>query len=282
MPYYRHSDLKREYIGKIKEKPEDIEMTKKFIEHYGLTSKSDGKKPTSTSVYQWYKKKTGHLISKWYDDAAGIKKEDVKKSQDPIIHPEQPPVVPEVQNPPPAEIPSIHTQPVSNPPEPPKAQNDTVVPPEIPVDEEFSGIEGNEKEISETDMTIVPSSENRKSILAAGTEKIKIELGKVGTVVADFEAWIYSRWNLRPLNENERVETAESIQTVLDKRIKLYSQNGDIFNVIIVISSHAGSRILENKLGTQKQHDNRNRDNTEEYTYEGRDPTAPMIAGKDF
>lgn len=79
------------------------------------------------------------------------------------------------------------------------------------------------------------------------TKKIKIKLGRFGQTVADSEQFVYYKYNLNDAMadaevEAERKETKEDIDMLIENRLKLVSEFGDVINVVIDIFSHIATR----------------------------------------
>ena len=79
------------------------------------------------------------------------------------------------------------------------------------------------------------------------TKKIKIKLGRFGQTVADSEQFVYYKYDLNNVMvdaevEAERRETKEDMDMLIENRLKLVSEFGDVINVVIDIFSHIATR----------------------------------------
>ena len=245
---YRYDKLKKEFQDGLKNDATDIEYMAAFKRKYKVTKLGDPKRsiPQSGLLYDWYQDKTGRRLSSWYSDE--------QKAASNVPQFRKPQVTQQTS----IKVPTLPKSPNQGTAEPPKQPAAPIAggAPEIP-DVSHVRVEG--EAISpqpEPDQAnpIPPEAPMSQDItLKNSGKKIKVELGKVGIIVADFENWIYKRWGLRPMTEEERVETTRSVATVVDNRLQVASEYGDYINVALTIGGHVSSRVIEARLEASQQ-----------------------------
>lgn len=97
-------------------------------------------------------------------------------------------------------------------------------------------------------------------------KKIKIKLGRFGQTIADSEQFVFYKYDLNNVMsdaevEAERQETKEDVDLLIENRLKIVSEFGDIINVVIDIFSHIATRAMRiygNKKGNNNTKVNAN------------------------
>ncbi len=253
---YKYDKLKEEYKHMMKNDPTDRETNLKFLRKYNIGNRKNDelKLPDRKTVYQWYSDIFGKNISTWTieSETSTPTKTDASTELELI-----------------ADLDSGERK---------------------VIDVAHVKIEGVETPLNDTKSNVIPPPMNAEStqtepvssFVTKSGRKIKVELGKIGIIIADIEGWTYRKWHMRSLTEEERVETTNAMKDVIDNRVKIISEYGDILNVAIVIGSHTASRVAEAHINAAEQKQQQQQKPSSGNDNTGYDPYAPMIAGKDY
>jgi hypothetical protein len=114
------------------------------------------------------------------------------------------------------------------------------------------------------------AEEKKDSIFKRTKKKVAIKLGKLAFVIADAERFVYEKFHLNePLMSPEEIdadyiETYNDTQELINNRIGIESEHGDIWNVGITVGSHFAKRGFRYYTRKDKRHDVDNSFNSRE------------------
>ena len=251
MPNYKYSDYLKMFKEKITNTADDLRIVEDYLASVGSKWKRSSKNvPRKEYFYDHYRKITGRSLSSW--------REPQQPPQQPARIKAALPASPQPQqqppSPPPPSQPQSPSQP-QQPPEPEQQPQEVRESNDLRIDTEHVKEGSAQSAPQEQAVTRPPEGDDGKNseMLIKSGKKIKIALGKVGIIIADFEGYVYRKWRLRPLTEDERAETATAVGDMIDNRIEMASKYGDLINVALVIGSHTASRIAEARLDSQNR-----------------------------
>jgi hypothetical protein len=80
-----------------------------------------------------------------------------------------------------------------------------------------------------------------------GGKKFKIKLGRIGFVIADVERWVHEKTHLNKMMQPAEIdadytETYADTKEIIDNRINIESEWGDVINLGITLAAHIGKR----------------------------------------
>ena len=240
---YKYDVLKKEFESKIKNNLTDRAMINDFVRKYNLGHFRSDNKPTVSQIYNWYTAKSGHSISYWINNE--VKKMKAKTESGTVTEPadedSQPQEIAAATAPP--QVQPIKNEPQAQPQPAPQATPMGII-----------GMDAVQENVAPAVQNANPvGTTEANTLFATEKKKILVELGRLGIIIADFENWIYKKWKLRPLNEQEREDTVSSIKTLVDNRIRIVSEYGDVVNVVITVGGHTASRIADSRFVAAEQ-----------------------------